>query len=74
MRLVRTVICVAALGSMSASAASAHVWLARAALGAGPGSQFVDDSTNNNTNSRKSKLPCNSEHPPSYCKPNTGSN
>jgi hypothetical protein len=56
---------------MSAGVASAHAWLGRAVLGAGDGRQLIDDS-NNNT-SRKSKLPCNSDHPPSYCKPNSGS-
>jgi len=69
MRIVRALICAAALGSMSASACFAHAWLGRAALGVGHGSRLIDDS---NTN-RKSKLPCNSEHPPAYCKPNSGS-
>ena len=69
MRMVRALIAIAALGSMSASACFAHAWLGRAALGVGHGSRLIDDSTSN----RKSKLPCNSEHPPSYCKPNSGS-
>jgi hypothetical protein len=68
MRMVWALICVAALSSMFAGAASAHAWLGRAALGVGRGSELVDSDS-----SRKSKLPCNSEHPPSYCKPKSGS-
>lgn len=73
MRMVRTLICIAALSSMPAGALSAHVLLDRAAFGVGLGIQPIDDSDSNSNSNRKSKLPCNSDHPPTYCKPKTGS-